>query len=291
MPHFSPRSIADELRRTLDSLTTAERKLARVLLSNYPVAGLETVAQFAGRAEVSGPTVLRLISKLGYTSYLDFQQALRDELKERLQSPMLTPKQTLADSTDPLTRMGEVITENIRYTLGDLPRDTFDAVVTLLADPRRSVYLLGGRFGYSLAVSLHARLHMLRKNVFLVSAQTSTWPETILDLGNRDVLVVFDARRYQANVQDFAEQAAARGTQIVLFTDQWLSPIANVATHTLIMKVNMPTRWDTAVPTLTVLECLIAVITDLHWDNARSRLEQLELMRQPASGASGANLP
>jgi DNA-binding MurR/RpiR family transcriptional regulator len=284
MAPTSPRTIADELRRTLDALTPAERKLARVLLSNYPVAGLETVAQFAGRAEVSGPTVLRLISKLGFTSYPEFQQALRDELKARLESPVLAPKPAAADSSDPITRLGEAIGENIRNTLADLPRDTFDAVVALLGDGRRAVHLLGGRFGFALAVSFHARLHMLRKNVNLVSPQTSTWPETILDLGNKDVLVVFDVRRYQSNVQDFAERVAARGTQIVLFTDQWLSPIANVATHTLIMKVGMPTRWDTMVPTLTVLECLLTAITDRYWDEAKSRLEQLELMRQPGSG-------
>jgi DNA-binding MurR/RpiR family transcriptional regulator len=50
------------------------------------------------------------------------------------------------------------------------------------------------------------------------------------------------------------------------------------------MKVGMPTRWDTMVPTLTVLECLLTAITDRYWDEAKSRLEQLELMRQPGSG-------
>jgi DNA-binding MurR/RpiR family transcriptional regulator len=275
----SPRTIADELRRTLDGLTPAERKLARVLLSDYPVAGLETVAQFAARAEVSGPTVLRLISKLGYASYPEFQQALRDELKARLESPVLAPKPDAVRDSDPVALLGEAICENIRNTLADLPRDTFDAVVALLGDNRRTVHLLGGRFGYAVALSFHTRLHMLRKNVQVVSPQAATWPETILDLGNKDVLVVFDVRRYQSNVQDFAERAAARGAQIVLFTDQWLSPIANVATHTLIMKVATPTRWDTMAPTLTVLECLLTAITERGWDDAKLRLEQLELMR------------
>lgn len=271
--------VSDRLRRMLDSLSPAERKLARVLLGNYPVAGLETIAQFAQRAEVSGPTVLRLTTKLGFATYPDFQQALRDELEDRLQSPILAQRDVLTDSNDPLVKMSDALVQNLRETLNDLPRATFDSVVSLLADPRRSIYLLGGRFGYALAVYLRTRLHMLRKNVHLIGGQSSTWPETLVDMGSKDVLVVFDARRYQRDIEEFSSAAAARGIQVVLFTDQWLSPIVNVAAHTLIMRVEMPTRWDTAVPTLALLEFLLATITDRHWQEARSRLERLETLR------------
>ena len=63
--------------------------MGRALLANYPVAGLETIAQWAQRADVSGPTVLRLIGKLGFDSYAAFQSALRAELELRLQSPLM----------------------------------------------------------------------------------------------------------------------------------------------------------------------------------------------------------
>lgn len=94
------RSIAEELRVLFETLTPTERKVGRVLLANYPVAGLETIAQLALRADVSGPTVLRLISKLGFDSYTAFQTALRDELEIRLQSPLVRhdPAQLQGDS-------------------------------------------------------------------------------------------------------------------------------------------------------------------------------------------------
>src|SRR5689334_10185999 len=81
-------SIAETIRQGLGRLTPTERKPALVLLANYPVPGLEPVAQFAKRAGVSGPTVLRLVAKLGFSSYPLFQQALRDELELRLQPPL-----------------------------------------------------------------------------------------------------------------------------------------------------------------------------------------------------------
>src|SRR4029077_2199252 len=81
-------SIAETIRQGLGLLTPTERKPALALLANYPVPGLEPVAQFAKRAGVSGPTILRLVAKLGFASYPRFQQALRDELELRMQAPL-----------------------------------------------------------------------------------------------------------------------------------------------------------------------------------------------------------
>ena len=61
---YAPPPVAARIRRRLGGLTPTERRPALALLANYPVAGLETVAQFAARAKVSGPTILRLIAKL-----------------------------------------------------------------------------------------------------------------------------------------------------------------------------------------------------------------------------------
>ncbi len=71
-------SIAETIRQSLGELTQSERRPALSLLANYPVPGLEPVAQFARRAGVSGPTILRLVAKLGFAGYPEFQKALRD---------------------------------------------------------------------------------------------------------------------------------------------------------------------------------------------------------------------
>src|SRR5258708_38829969 len=57
--------VAELVRSCLNGLSPAERKLARVLLASYPIAGLESVARFAERAKVSPPTGTRFITKLG----------------------------------------------------------------------------------------------------------------------------------------------------------------------------------------------------------------------------------
>src|SRR5438270_4767733 len=81
-------SVADLVRQRQPELSPAERKLARVLLASYPIAGLESVARFAERAGVSAPTVTRFITKLGFRGYPEFQEALQLEVQERLSSPL-----------------------------------------------------------------------------------------------------------------------------------------------------------------------------------------------------------
>ncbi|MFB7758506.1 MurR/RpiR family transcriptional regulator, partial [Streptomyces sp. NPDC056121] len=62
-------ALADVIRHKLGDLSPAERKVARVLLANYPSAGFETVAVLAERAGVSAPTVIRFVGRLGYRGF------------------------------------------------------------------------------------------------------------------------------------------------------------------------------------------------------------------------------
>src|SRR5437764_8748557 len=80
--------VADLVRQHQAGLSPAERKLARVFLASYPIAGLESVARFAERAGVSPPTVTRFITKLGFRGYPEFQEKLRHEVQARLSSPL-----------------------------------------------------------------------------------------------------------------------------------------------------------------------------------------------------------
>ncbi|HEV8596773.1 MAG TPA: MurR/RpiR family transcriptional regulator, partial [Candidatus Dormibacteraeota bacterium] len=80
--------MGERVRQRLDSLSPAERRLARALLASYPIAGLESVARFAERAGVSPPTVTRFIAKLGFRGYPEFQENLRHEVQARLSSPL-----------------------------------------------------------------------------------------------------------------------------------------------------------------------------------------------------------
>jgi DNA-binding MurR/RpiR family transcriptional regulator len=60
----------------------------------------------------------------------------------------------------------------------------------------------------------------MRGNVRRVSGQNTKWTEDLLDIGKRDVLLVFDVRRYQHDVITFAETASNQGAKVILFPGQ-----------------------------------------------------------------------
>lgn len=274
-------SVAARIRAGLGRLTATERRPALTLLASYPVAGLETVAQFARRAKVSGPTILRLVQKLGFQNYPDFQQALRDELEQRVQTPLAKapPGAGQPPDGDFLATYVRAMIGNVEGSIADVSRAEFEGAVALLADPRRRVLLIGGRFTGSLALHLYFHLRELRPRVELVGGQTATWAEHLLDLGRGDVLVVFDIRRFQDDVVRFAGEAAACGAHVILFTDTWVSPAAAVATHVFSLRTTMPSSWESFAAISALSEALIARLHAERWDDSRRRMERLESLR------------
>ena len=76
-------SISERISNIIDQLPERERRAAQALVADYPLAGLKTVAEFASRAAVSSPTILRFVSRLGFNNYAEFQSALQIEVVEQ----------------------------------------------------------------------------------------------------------------------------------------------------------------------------------------------------------------
>lgn len=275
-------SVAELIHRHLDQLTPTERKPARLLLANYPVVGLEPLADFAERAQVSHPSILRFIAKLGFQGYADFQRALRGELEARFESPLTKPHAEgvePGDSTDFLDRFAEAACDNIRQSVASLPRSEFEGALQLLGDRRSTLYLVGGRFTDAVATYAYMHLRVLRPRVHHVSGTPLSWSEYILDMDSRAVVLVFDIRRYEQDVIRFANEAAERGARVILVTDHWLSPIASHARHVLATRIEVPSSWDSVAAIITLLEALIAALNNRNWNRLKGRIHALEEMR------------
>src|SRR3954468_907878 len=110
--------VTERVRRSLGDLSKSERKVARTLLSGPPTIGLESVSQFAARAGVSGPTVSRFVSRLGFDNYAAFQQALLEDLSARVLSPIDVYRSHVAASDHPplelaATALAEAVTDTL----------------------------------------------------------------------------------------------------------------------------------------------------------------------------------
>jgi DNA-binding MurR/RpiR family transcriptional regulator len=273
--------VGEVVRQKLDSLSPAERRLARVLLASYPIAGLESVARFAERAGVSPPTVTRFITKLGFRGYPEFQESLRHEVQARLSSPLARyrdePERTGTDWM--LSDSLEAATDNLKSTLALLSHRDVNEAVGVLADVRRRVMVLGGRVTAPLARYLAGQLHLLRPGIGLVDAERSAPAQQLIDMRKTDVLIVFDYRRYQPDTIEAARVAASRGCNVILFTDPWLSPASAFSRQVLVTSVDTVGPFDSLVGATAVIEALIAAVLRRLGARAESRMQSLERLR------------
>jgi DNA-binding MurR/RpiR family transcriptional regulator len=273
-------TIRDLLVSSRARFTCAEVKVMRELIANYPAAGLGTAGRLAREAGVSDPTVVRFVTKLGFAGYPAFQESLLSEVEAQMASPLtMFDRRSIDFAEDPCRATMWAAVAAVEANLATVLTADISAAIGLIADPKARVFCLGGRFSRHLAALLHAHLFQLRTGTFLLAGTAADLSDTLADLSSRDVLVVFDYRRWQTDVVAFSKQAALQGARVVLFTDPWRSPISNFAKVVLASPVDSASPFDTMVPALALIEGLIAAMTTQASEAARARITIVERFR------------
>lgn len=269
------------LKQRETTFTVSERRVVAVLLANYPSAALTSISQLAGAAQVSDPTVHRLVLKLGFEGYPEFQRALLAEVDARMNSP-LSRLESPADEShaeDVQKAMLGSLTLAIGKTAEQSSREDFERTVSLLADLDRTVLCCGGRASGFIASWLAVLLSQVRPHARHVEPSLERGSEALADLTPGDVVVVYDYRRYQESVVQFAREAHDLGARVVLLTDEWRSPIAAFADAVLVSFVQNGSPFDTKVPAVAQTESIVAALVQRMPAEAKDRLTRIEALR------------
>jgi DNA-binding MurR/RpiR family transcriptional regulator len=271
-------TVADRIRRAQESLSPAELKLSRALLANYPAAGLESTNTLAQKVGISAPTVLRFIGRIGFSKYRDFQDALREEVQARRASPLTLPARITADSatSELATVVAETASDGIRHTFYGLPEHEFERAVTLLCDASNRITSFGGRFSHLVASYLDLHLRLMRSHTSVHAPHPNNDPGFLVDIGRRNVCVVFDFRRYQKNTIALAKAANSRGAKVILITDPWLSPAADFADVVLPARVEAAGSFDSIVAPTALVEALVFAVHARLGSTADQRMRTIE---------------
>jgi len=273
-------TVRETIRREAANLTATERKIANAVLADYPFGALLTIQELADRIGVSAPSITRFVSKIGFSGYQEFQRELIGELREGSRSPLdlkatekLGTGNFLADYVRRATSLLDEMTISV-------PQDQFDSIVTLLSDPSRSVFLLGGRISDTIARFLSQHLKQIRPRIHHLPPNQEDWPDLVLSMRKQDVVVLFDFRRYQPDIALLAERIARqRRPTIILVTDKWMSPIARHSDHVVALPIENDTAWDTSICALGFVEALIVKVSEADWPATRARIETWDTLR------------
>ena len=270
--------VRDLLKEKEADLTASERKLTAVLVDNSMVAGLQSITRLAESAQVSTPTVIRLARKLGFDGFGDLQDAIRDDIAARIKEP-LAKLEAAQHDTPPdhiVSRFVAGAMGNINRTLERLDLGDFDRAAEMLSDPARELHFMGGRITRSNAHYFFNHMQIIRPRVFLMDSSPSVWPQSLLDMGAQSVLVIFDIRRYEKELEKLASLAEGQGVSILLFTDIWGSAIEQHAEVCFRAAVEVPSSWDSTLAINLLVEALIAEVQSRHSVSSAERISALE---------------
>lgn len=274
------RLVKDLIKDKQSDLTASERKVTALLQDDSMVAGLQSITKLAEDAGVSTPTIIRLARKLGFEGFPDLQNAIRDEVAARMREPLA--KLEMAERADHqdhiVSRFAVAMAHNINRTIDRLDLTEFDEVAALLSDPARTLFLLGGRITRSNAHYFYNHLQIIRSGVSALDSSPSVWPQSLLDMTDQSVLIIFDIRRYEKELERLAELAVEQGATIVLFTDQWGSPIEKHARYSFRAMVEAPSSWDSTLAINFLIEAMVADIQSLRSASSSERISALEKM-------------
>lgn len=272
--------VKEKIEKAASELTAGERKLAASILSDYPYAGLLSIQELAKRSEVSSASISRFIIKIGFGGYPEFQRDIIKELKEGERSPVdiyqsnrKIDKGFLADFMEKATSQLQLATETIT-------EEQFIQICDMLSDPKRDIYVIGGRISNAIAENLSFHLRQSRSHVYHLPTDPEIWPEYILRMNAGDILFVADFRRYQKSLYNLCQIAGdRRGVKIILMTDKWLSPIAKHASEIVPVPIDIGTLWDTYSAPLAITEAIVTYIAEHNWEQTRDRITEWDGIR------------
>ncbi|MBY6059336.1 MurR/RpiR family transcriptional regulator [Leisingera daeponensis] len=215
-----PAPVRSQLTHALETGSKAERAIANYMLSTLDQVPFETAASLAEKVGVSEATVGRFCRGIGYTSFKDLKEHLKDDLGDHpwLVSDRLNElRNTARDDAGHLSQGMELeIAAVVRiYEYARSPE--WQNVVARLARTQ-NVYVAGFQTERGLAQYFANQMQYLRDKVTLVDLAGGNFAE-VLATDPDACLVIFEARRYSRLAKLLAREAKTAGIPVTLITD------------------------------------------------------------------------
>jgi DNA-binding MurR/RpiR family transcriptional regulator len=274
-----------------DVLPPQLQTAARYVLDRPDDVALLSMREQARRAGVPPATMTRLAKRLGLDGYDSVRElyagAVREgtlgfagKASEQVEVQALHGEQALA------AEMAMMLSRQIAALAEPAALDRLAEAATRLHAARR-VYCLGLRSCHAAAWHFHYMLSLLGDKTVMLDDAGGTGLDAVRDAGTNDVLLAASVEPYARATIDGARYAAGRDVPVVALTDSEVSPLAQIATCTVLVSTESPSFFHTMTPLLAVAEILAALVAGRGGAKAMAALEHAEAQLS----AFGVHLP
>jgi DNA-binding MurR/RpiR family transcriptional regulator len=258
-------------------MSKSHKTIANYITKHYEHAVFMTAAKLGEALGISESTVVRFAAMLGYAGYPEFQKALEDCVKSKLNNlQKIDEKYGRSSQSEVLTSIMTADVEKIQDTMNSIDAKAFELAVTSILEAEH-IYIMGLRSNEPLAAFLQFYLNMIRDNVVLVNTTSvSETFEQMIRIHEKDCFIGISFPRYSMRTLKAMEFANARKAKVIAITDNANSPMNLYSSCNLLARSDMVSIVDSLVAPLSVINALVVALCLKRPDAVRHNLEMLE---------------
>lgn len=269
--------LLNQIREKYDKMSKGQKLLAEYITENYDKAVFLTASRLGKTVGVSESTVVRFATQLGYDGYPEFQKALEELVRNKLNSiQRMEVAYGRISQSEILETVLQSDAEKIKMTLSNIDKPHFEQAVEMMLQAKR-IYIVGIRSCAPLASFLGFYLNLIFENVTLVNTNSSSEIfEQLIRIGEEDVIIGISFPRYSVRTLRALEFANNRKAKVITLTDSEHSPMTAYSSCNLIARSDMASIVDSLVAPLSVVNALVVALCMKKRDELTKTLGSLE---------------
>lgn len=269
--------ILSRISERYDRMSKSHKVIANYISEHYDQAVFMTAARLGETLGISESTVVRFASGIGYEGYPEFQKALEECVKSKLNNVQkMGAKYGRSSQSEVLTSVITADIEKLQHTIENLDSAAFESAVNTILEAD-TIYIMGLRSNEPLAEFLHFYLNMIRGGVVLLkTTSVSETFEQMIRIGAKDCFIGISFPRYSMRTLKAMEFASDRNAKVIAITDSVNSPMNLYSSCNLLARSDMVSIVDSLVAPLSVINALVVALCLKCPQEVKRNLEMLE---------------
>ena len=237
------------------AMSKGQKLLATYITDNYDKAVFLTAAKMGETVGVSESTVVRFATSLGYKGYPEFQKALEELVRNKLNSiQRMEVTYGRISQSKILETVLQSDADKIKTTLEKIDHNAFDVAVSTILEAKH-IYIVGIRSCAPLASFLGFYLNLMFDDVRLLTTNSSSELfEQMVRIDKDDVIIGISFPRYSMRTLN------NRSAKVITITDSIHSPMNLYSSCNLIADSDMASIVDSLVAPLSVINALVVAL-------------------------------
>lgn len=251
-------TVIEVIKDHYNSFSKMHVQIADYVMANFVDVAFMNINELSEATGVSAATITRFVKRIGYSSFNEFQTAIKLMAKKEIvpvkefkyyvkEEPV---KNILYDQIqDSIEALNKVYSESIDEALKSASEHLGKA---------RKIYIIASRSSFSMAYYCYFSLKRIQENVYLIENRNDDLSIRLQYVTKDDALLAIGYPLYTKFTINITKFFASRGCNVVCLTDSFRSPLAEYANDLLIVKNRLKTYFVT---TIAVINALIIMIS------------------------------